>query len=97
MEPIAQVLGISVAQLLGLENKPTDLVIRNIAKISQSEKIASAQEDLRTISLTTMTLLLFAALIGIVLSLGQKDVYLQRLYGGGALYSLASLAQGLTS
>lgn len=97
MEPLAQARGISVARLLGLENKPADLVIRNITKISQSEKIASAQEDLCSISRTAMTLLLFAALIGIVRLLGQKDVYLQRLYGDGARYSLASLAQELMS
>ncbi|MBQ8807327.1 MAG: hypothetical protein IJZ68_12955, partial [Bacteroidaceae bacterium] len=38
MEPLSEILGISVSELLGLENESADQVIKNITAISEEEK-----------------------------------------------------------
>lgn len=46
MEPLANILNITVSELLQLENKPTEQIIKNITQISQNQIIANRKTAL---------------------------------------------------
>ena len=66
LEPLAELLGVSAAALLGIENEPAEAVIRGMTEISEKEREAMRESLWRRIGLI---LLLMAALFAAVLSL----------------------------
>lgn len=59
MEPLSEVLEISVAELLGLENESADQVIKDITAISEGEKKASSKRYWKGFCAAAVTAVLF--------------------------------------
>ena len=97
MEPLAELLDISVSRLLGLEHESTEQVIRNLSELSEREKTALQKKQRKMLGFTLGTLVLFLLLSWLVFVLSRSDVLLYTLFslGGAALFNLAAIILGL--
>lgn len=66
MEPLAETLGITVSELLGLENATTETVIKNITELSVTEKNASEKRFWKKSCAIAITTFVFIAACGFV-------------------------------
>lgn len=74
MEPLADLLGITVAELLGLTNEPEDKIIKNITEISQEEKEHMMFSIWKKVSLSFgFVILLFIIAVAIVMIGRNKE------------------------
>lgn len=100
MEPLAEILGISVSELLGLENEPTEQIIKNITEISVSEKNNSAHRFLKKLCAIVITAAIFVGASRFVyLSVTHNDIMQRMLQisGGTGAMDLLALTLGLTA
>lgn len=101
MELLAELLDLSVSQLLGLEHEPTDQVIRNIAEISANEKESRSRVLRRRLFFLGGTAVLFLILAHLTaLFVGEDRLMLAfdhrgLLNVGAFLLGLASWALGI--
>ena len=80
MEPLAEILGITVSELLGLENEPTEQIIKNITEISVHEKNNSASRFLKKLCAIVITVAIFVGASRFVyLSVTHNDI-MQKLF-----------------
>lgn len=79
-EELAKILGISTAELLGLEGESPDGVIKNIAQISNDEKEKSEQGFWRRLCVFAVSVLLFIVFLFTVLSLWRDDSIMRALF-----------------
>lgn len=100
MEPLAEVLEVSVSKLLGLENEPTDLVIKNIAALSEKEKKMSEKRFWKAFCSMVGTALVFLASVYVVfLSVSDGNVMKMMFegIGGSAVLNLMAVMTGLAA
>ncbi len=100
MEPLAEILGITVSELLGLENEPTEQIIKNITEISVHEKNNSARRFLKKLCAMVTTAVIFAgASQFVLLSVINHDIMQRMLQisGGTGTMNLLALTLGLTA
>lgn len=71
MEPLADCLGISVSELLGLKNESADKVIKDITEISNNEKEVLHQTLWKRILLILLITTLFLIIIIIIAIIGR--------------------------
>lgn len=100
MEPLAEVLDVSVSELLGLENEPADLVIKNITALSEEEKKISEKRFWKVFCAVASTMLVFLASVYLVfLSITNTNVmklFLENVGGSGVL-NLMAIVSGLAA
>lgn len=100
MEPLAEILGITVSELLGLENEPTEQIIKNITEISVHEKNNSARRFLKKLCAIVITVAIFVGASRFVyLSVTHNDI-MQKLFqisGGTGTMNLLALTLGLSA
>lgn len=99
MEPLAQILDITVSELLGLENEPADKVIQNIAELSADEKTASEKSFRKKLSIITATLLIFiVASLSVFIFITHNNI-MRTIFEsvGTGSFNLTALILGLTS
>ena len=100
MEPLAEILEITVSELLGLENEPNDVVIKNITEISVSEKNASEKRFRKKLCVIAVTAVIFIAACRIVYLSAVSHEFMQKLFGisgGSGLLNLLAVVLGLTA
>lgn len=79
MEPLGDILGISVVTLLGLEDETTDTVIRNITEISETEKEASNRSFIRKTALFSVIAIIFVAVFFIMIFVVRSGGFIDSL------------------
>lgn len=96
MEPLAELLGISVPELLGLEDQPAEQVIRSVTALSAGEQRAQRR---RTVSycigfalFLPVLILCAAALVG-----SDEALYILTLSGNRGMLNLLALALGFAA
>lgn len=72
MEPLAELLEISVTELLGVANEPKENIIKNITEISNEEKERATYSIRKKVVLILETIVLFFAVILLVLIVGSN-------------------------
>lgn len=100
MEPLAEILGITVSELLGLENEPTEQIIKNITEISVNERNKSAHRFLKKLCAIVITVAIFVGTSHFVyLSVTHNDIMQRMLQisGGTGTMDLLALTLGLTA
>lgn len=99
MEPLAQILGITVSELLGLENEPTEQIIRDITEISVNEKAASEKSFRKNLCVAAVTAAVFIAASLIVYIFVTNNDIMRTMFelGGTGFFNLSALILGLTA
>lgn len=100
MEPLAELLGISVSELLGLEDKSADQVIKNITEISEYEKKESGKRFWKRICVTAVTTLVFVAAAYLIFWAVTDHKIMKILFegiGGAAILNLMAVLIGLAA
>jgi len=100
MESLAEILEITVSELLGLEDEPTEQIIKNITEISVNEKKESEQKFWKKLCAITLTIIIFiAASCFVYLSLSNNDIMknIFQLSGGTGTLNLLAVLLGLTA
>ena len=100
MEPLAETLGITVSELLGLENATTETVIKNITELSVTEKNASEKRFWKKSCAIAITTFVFIAACGFVYYSVVNNEIMQKLFeisGGTGLLNLLAVILGLAA
>lgn len=100
MEPLAEILGITVSELLGVENEPTEQIIKNITEISVSEKDASEKRFWKKLCAIAITVVVFVAACSFVYLSVVNNEIMQKLFeisGGTGLLNLLAVILGLAA
>lgn len=100
MEPLSKILGISVSELLGLENESSDQVIRNITAISEEEKKASEKKYWKGFCAVSVTAVVFlASALLVFLSVTHNDIMkmIFESIGGSGFLNLMAVMTGLAA
>ena len=100
MEPLSEILGISVSELLGLENESADQVIKNITAISEEEKKASEKRFWKVFCVAAITVVVFLASAFLVfMSVTYNDIMrmIFESIGGSGVLNLMAVLPGLTA
>ena len=100
MESLAEILEITVSELLGLKNEPAEQIIKNITEISVYEKNESEQCFLKKIRAITITTIIFiAASYFVYLSVSNNDIMkkLFEISGGTGTLNILAVLLGLTA
>lgn len=100
MEPLSEILGISVSELLGLENESADQVIKNITAISEEEKKASEKRFWKVFCAVTITVVVFFASAFLVfMSVTYNDIMkmIFESIGGSGVLNLMAVLTGLAA
>lgn len=98
LEPLAGVLEITVCELLGLENEPTEQIIKNITEISVNEKKESEKRFFKKLCAIAITTVIFiAASCFVYLSVSNNDIMknLFEISGGTGTLNLLAVLLGL--
>ena len=100
MEALAEILEITVCELVGLENETTEHIIKNITDISVHEKIESEKHSRTKLITIILTVIAFSAAFFFVYLAVSKNAIMKKLFeisgGSGALNGLALLL-GITA
>lgn len=100
MEGIACIFGITVSELLGLENEPTEQVIRNITEISVNEKTKSEKIFWKKLLIVAVTVAVFIVVSFVVYISVTNNEIMRLLFefsGGAGFLNLLALALGLAA
>lgn len=100
MEPLSEILGISVSELLGLENESADQVIKNITAISEEEKKASEKRFWKVFCAAAITIVVFFASAFLVfMSVTYNDIMrmIFESIGGSGVLNLVAVLTGLAA
>lgn len=100
MESLAGILEITVSELLGLENEPTEQIIKNITEISVNEKKESEKRFWKKLGGITITTVIFIVASCLVyLSVSNNDIIkkLFEISGGTGTLNLLAVLIGLAA
>lgn len=99
MEPLARILDISVAELLGLENESTDLVIHNLSEISMTEREESVKRLWSGVGFVIFTFALFFILAWAIHVFGSDNQNMRLLfqYDRTGIFNIMALLLGIAA
>lgn len=100
MESLAGILEITVSELLGLENEPTEQIIKNITELSVNEKNESEKRFWEKLWAITITSIIFIVISYFVYwSVSNYDIMkkLLEISGGTGMLNLLAVLLGLTA
>lgn len=99
MEPLSGLLGISVSELLGLENESADKIIADMAQISVIEKKNDSKNILRKILILICAVAVFVLLSCGIYFLWHNDnaVKLLLSFGNTGYFNIAALLTGFAA
>lgn len=82
LEPLAGILGVSAAELLGLENEPAEKIISSMTELSGKERRQRKKERKRQVFFLAAAVCVFFAVILLILLVGRDTPENNRLLGG---------------
>lgn len=100
MEPLSEILEISVSELLGLENESADQVIKNITAISEEEKKASEKRYRKGSFAVAVTAVVFLASAFLVFLSVTHNNIMKMIFegiGGSGVLNLMAVMIGLAA
>lgn len=100
MEPLSEILEISVSELLGLENESADQVIKDITAISEEEKKASNRRYWKGFCAAAVTAVLFIASAFLVFLSVSHNRIMRMIFegiGGSGILNLIAVMVGLAA
>lgn len=100
MEPLSEILEISVSELLGLENESADQVIKNITAISEEEKKTSEKRYWKGFFAVAVTAVVFLASAFLVFLSVTHNNIMKMIFegiGGSGVLNLIAVMIGLAA